>query len=143
MREIEAKPSRLLGLLLLGMASLSLVAVYLAAIPGVIQLLAGLAVIGLSVWSWRRACWTEVLRMTTDGMLQCRDEQGEWREVRVLGDSLVSPALIVLRYRFEKQRVRTQVLLPDSADAGELRRLRVSLRWARHTRSDTASPDAG
>ena len=143
MREIEPKPSRLLGLLLMGMASLSLAAIYLAAIPGVIQLLAGLAVIGLSVWGWRRACLTEVLRMTADGMLQCRDEQGEWREVRVLGDSLVSPALIVLRYRFEAQRVRTQVLLPDSADAGELRRLRVSLRWARHTRSDTASPDAG
>ena len=33
--------------------------------------------------------------------------------------------------------------LPDSADADALRRLRVSLRWARRTRSDTGFPDAG
>ncbi|MHB1053282.1 MAG: protein YgfX [Thiobacillus sp.] len=143
MREIVPNPSRLLGLLLLGMATLALAAIYLAAIPAVIQMLVGLSVIGLSVWGWQRARIMEVLRMTADGMLQCQNEQGEWRELEVLGDSLVSPALIVLRYRFETQRVRTQVLLPDSADAESLRRLRVSLRWARHTRSDTASRGTG
>lgn len=143
MYKIEPKPSRLLGLLLLGMTALSLAAIYLAAIPAVIQMLTGLAVIGLSVWGWRRARFMEVLRMTADGMLQCQNEQAEWREVEVQGDSLVSPALIVLRYRFETQRIRTQVLLPDSAGAEDLRRLRVSLRWARHTRSDTAFRDTG
>lgn len=143
MRKIEPKPSRVLGLLLLGMAALSMAAIYLAALPAVIQLLMGLVVAGLSVWGWRRAHFTEVLRITADGMLQCQDDEGEWRDIEVLGDSLVSPALIVLRYRVEAQRVRTRVLLPDSAHAGDLRRLRVSLRWARRTRSDTASPDAG
>jgi toxin CptA len=143
MHKIEPKPSRLLRLLLLTMMALSLAAIYLAAIPAVIQLLMGLAVMGLSIWGGRRARFAEALRMTADGMLLCQDGEGEWREVEVLGDSLVSPALIVLRYRFETQGVRTQVLLPDSADAEGLRRLRVSLRWARHTRSDTAFPDAG
>ena len=143
MRKIEPKPSRLLGLLLLTMTALSLASIYLAGIPAVIQLLMGLAVIGLSIWGGRRARFAEALRMTADGMLLCQDEQGEWREVEVLGDSLVSPALIVLRYRFETQRVRTQVLLPDSANAEDLRRLRVLLRWAGHTRSDTASPGTG
>ena len=118
-------------------------AIYLADIPSLIQTLMGLVVIGLCIGGWRRARFVEALRMTAGGTLQCQDGAGEWREVEVLGDSLVSPALIVLRYRFETQRVRTQVLLPDSADAEDLRRLRVSLRWARHTRSDTASPDAG
>ena len=143
MHKIEPKPSRLLGLLLVGMAALSLAAIYLAAIPAAIQMLMGLAVMGWSVWGWRRVRFAEVLRLTADGMLQSQDGEGEWRDVEVLGDSLVSPALIVLRYRFETQRVRTQVLLPDSANADDLRRLRVSLRWARRTRSDTASPDAG
>ncbi|MDP2266758.1 MAG: hypothetical protein Q8J70_09430 [Thiobacillus sp.] len=143
MREIVPKPSRLLGLLLLGMATLALAAIYLAAIPAVFQMLVGLSGIGLSVWGWRRARFMDVLRMTADGMLQCRNEQGEWRELEVLGDSLVSPALIVLRYRFETRRIRTQVLLSDSAGSEDLRRLRVSLRWARHTRSDTASRDTG
>ena len=143
MHKIEPKPSRLLGLLLLSMAALSLAAIHLAALPGIIRLIFGAAAIGWGVWSWKRARFTDGLRLTADGMLQCQDEQGEWREVEVLGDSLVSTPLIVLRYRFEAQRVRTLVLLSDSADAEELRRLRVSLRWARHIRSDTVSPDAG
>ena len=142
MHQIEPKPSRLLGLLLAGMAALSLTAIYLAAIPAAIQMPMGLVVLGLSVWGWRRAGLLEALQMTADGMLQCRDGDGEWRDVEVLGDSLASPALIVLRYRLEMRRVRTRVLLPDSADAESLRRLRVLLRWCR-TRSDTASPDRG
>jgi toxin CptA len=142
-REIELKPSRLLGLLLVGMAALALVSIGLAALPGAIQSALGVAVIGLSAWGWRQARFTEALRTTAGGRLQCPDGQGEWCDVEVLGNSLVSPALIVLRYRPPGARVRTLVLLPDSAEADVLRRLRVSLRWARHTRSDTAFPDAG
>ena len=143
MREIELKPSRLLGLLLLGMTLLVLVAIYLAALPGAIQVGLGGVVTGLSAWSWRQACSTDVLRMTPAGQLQCPDELKEWRDVEVLGDSLASPGLIVLRYRLPAKRVRTRVLLSDSAEADDLRRLRVLLRWASHTRSDTASPGAG
>lgn len=143
MREIELKPSRLLGLLLLGMAALALAAIRLAALPGAIQLTLGAAVIGLCVWGWRRTRFTEALRLAADGRLQCLDEQGAWREVEVLGDSFVSTVVIVLRYRTAGRRVRTLTLLPDSADADDLRRLRVSLRWTPRTRSDTASPDAG
>jgi toxin CptA len=143
MREIELKPSRLLGLVLLGMVGLALVAIRLAAMPGTVQLVLGAAVIGFAAWGWRQARFTEVLRMQTDGQLQSRDEKGEWCDVEVLGDSLVSPALIVLRYRTPEKRVRSLALLADSADTDDLRRLRVSLRWARHIRSDTASRDAG
>jgi toxin CptA len=143
MREIELKPSRLLGLVLLGMAGLALAAICLAAMPGTVRLVLGAAVIGFAAWGWRQARCAAVLRMQADGRLQSRDEQGEWRDVEVLGDSLVSPALIVLRFRTHSKRVRTLVLLADSADADDLRRLRISLRWARRTRSDTAFPDAG
>ena len=111
--------------------------------PGTVQLALGAFVIGLSVRGWRQTRYTVALRMTADGRLQRMDEQGEWRDVEVLGDSLVSPALIVLRYRTSARHVRSLTLLPDSAPADDLRRLRVLLRWARHTRSDTASPDAG
>lgn len=143
MHEIVPNPSRLLGLLLLGMAGLSFTAIYLAALPAVFQILTGLLVMALSVWGWQRARVVEVVRVTAGGMLQCLNGEGEWQDVEVLGDSLVSLALIVLRYRHETQRVRTLVLLPDSVDAESLRRLRVSLRWARHTRSDTAFRDTG
>jgi len=143
MRDIELKPSRLLGLLLLGMVAVALAAIQYSALPGAAQLALGVAVIGLSGWGWWQTRYAVALRMTVDGRLQSRDDQGEWRDVEVLGDSLVSPALIVLRYRTSARHVRSLTLLTDSASPDTLRRLRVLLRWARHTRSDTASPDAG
>jgi len=143
MREIELKPSRLLGLLLLGMAAVALTAIQFAALPDTVQLALGSIVIGLSVAGWRKTRCPEALRMTADGRLQRTDDQGEWRDVEVLRDSLASPALIVLRYRTSARHVRSLTLLPDSASPDNLRRLRVMLRWARRIRSDTASPDAG
>jgi toxin CptA len=142
MREIEPKPSRLLGLLLAGMAALALGAIGHAAVPAALQLGSATVVLGLAAVGWRRASQLAPLRLMADGRLQGLDEAGEWRDVEVLGDSFVSPTLVVLRYRMDGQSPRSLVLLPDSADADELRRLRVSLRWARHTRSDTSSPGA-
>jgi toxin CptA len=143
MREIELKPSRRLGLLLAGMLLLALAAVTLAALPGSLQLALGMMVTGMGGWGWRRARPRACLRMAADGRLQCLDDPAEWRDAEILGDSLVSTALIVLRYRTAGGHVRTLTLLPDSAAADDLRRLRVSLRWTRRTRSDTASPGAG
>jgi toxin CptA len=144
MREIELKPSRRLGMLLLGMGALALVAAGLAALPAGIRLALGVCVMGLLAWGWRRARLTGALRVAADGRLQSPDGEGQWRDIEVQGDSLVSPALIVLRYRSAAdRRVRSLTLLPDSAAADDLRRLRVSLRWTRRTRSGTASPDAG
>ncbi|MBU1223217.1 MAG: hypothetical protein KKA22_12305 [Gammaproteobacteria bacterium] len=142
MSEIEFKSSRRLGLLLAAMAALALFAIGLAALPLAVQLGLGALVIGLVAWGGQRARPRTRLRIAADGRLQCLDEAMEWRDAEVLGDSFVSTGLIVLRYRMTGQ-VRSLTLLPDSADADDLRRLRVALRWARRTRSDTASPDAG
>jgi toxin CptA len=143
MHEFELKPSRRLGLLLLGMAVLALFAIWLAALPGAVQLALAVFVIVISVWRGRQARFTQAMRLQADGQLQYRDASGEWNDLEVLGDSLVSPACVVLRYRTADRRKHTRVLLADSADADALRRLRVSLRWIRRTRSDTAFPDAG
>ena len=142
MHEIELKSSRRLGLLLRGMAALALLAVGLAALPVPVRLTLGVIVIGLAVWGERRSRPGARLRVAADGRLQCLDEAMEWRDAAVLGDSFVSTGLIVLRYRMAG-KVRTLALLPDSAEAEALRRLRVSLRWAPRTRSDTAFPGAG
>ncbi len=143
MQQIELKPSRLLGLLLAGMLALALIALQLAALPEAVRWALAIAAIGLSGWGGWRARGLETLRIDGDGQLQCLDREGAWREVEVLGDSLVSPALIVLRYRTPAGQVRNLTLLPDSADADALRRLRVTLRWAPRRRSDTGFPDAG
>ena len=124
------------------MVLLALLAVGLAALPAGWQLALGAGVIGLAGWSARRAAPVTRLRIGADGGLQCQDAVGEWQPMAVLGDSFVSPALIVLRYR-DGGAVRVRTLLPDSAPADDLRRLRVSLRWARRTRSDITAPGAG
>ena len=143
MHEIELKPSRLLGLLLLGMAAFALLAIGSSALPGAAQLALGVIVVVLGMRGWRQSRNPEALRMTADGRLQCLDDQGNWRDVEVLGDSLVTPVMIVLRYRASAKPVRSLTLLPDSTPPDQMRRLRVQLRWAGRTRSDTTSPDAG
>ena len=143
MRDIELKPSRRLGLLLAGMTALALAAIGLAAMPAGSQAALGAALIGLGVWGWRRALPTMRLRIAADGRLQYLDDTAEWRDAEVLDDSFVSTALIVVRYRTADRQVHTLTLRPDSADGDALRRLRVSPRWARRTRSDTSFPDAG
>jgi toxin CptA len=142
MREIELKPSRRLGLLLTAMLLMTGVAVHLAALPVGLELALGMTAVALSIWGWRRASPIASLRVAADGRLQCLDDSAEWRDAEVLGDSFVSSVLIVLRYQPAGRRVRTLTLLPDSADADDLRRLRVSLRWAGRIHSDTGSPGA-
>jgi toxin CptA len=142
MHEIELKPSRRLRLFLLGGAALALAALMLAEVPAGAAWVLGI-VVGLGVWHGHRTASGARLRIAADGRLQCRDEAAEWRDIEVLDDSFVSSALIVLRYRTAGRRARTLTLLADSAAADDLRRLRVSLRWARRTRSDTSSPGAG
>lgn len=144
MREIEVKPSRLLGVLLAVMALLALAAVSLAALPAGTGPILAVGVIGWLVWRRRQTPPSCVMRVTQDGRIQCQTDDGEWCDAEVLDDTLVTPLLIVLRYRSAvDRRTRTQVLLPDSAAADDLRRLRVSLRWTRRTRSGTSSQDAG
>jgi len=143
MHEIELKPSRRLGLLLAGMAGLAWAALWLAALPVWVKLGLGVGVVALALRGWRGAGQPVRLRLQADGRVQLRGTTGDWDDVEVRGDSYVSPALLVLRYRTADGRAHALALLPDSADTEALRRLRVSLRWASRTRSDTASPDAG
>ncbi|MFP5382044.1 MAG: protein YgfX [Gammaproteobacteria bacterium] len=143
MREIELKPSRLLGVLLAGMGALALAVLARVTLPeGLWPVLAGVILL-IAGWGAWRSRPRERLRRLADGRLQVSDEAGDWHDVEVLGDSFVSPLLIVLRYRIGGRKARSLVLLPDSADAEALRRLRVSLRWRPRTRSDTGFPDAG
>ena len=72
MHEIELKSSRLLGLLRLGMALFALLAIYLANLPGGVQLVLGVVVVGFSAWGWRHTSTLPRLRIAADGRLQGR-----------------------------------------------------------------------
>ncbi len=69
------------------------------------------------------------LELTADGSARWQDRAGQWHEAEILPDAYVSSWLIVLRLGAEGRRRLALALLPDSAAANDLRRLRVWLRW--------------
>ena len=138
----ELRPSRQLDAALGAGVVLALVALARAALPFTVQALLAAIVVAAAFAGWRRARRSTWLRIDSNGGLEIRDAAGGWAPVEVQASSLVAQYFMVLRYRTVARRVVTHVILPDSAPADAIRRLRVSLRWARHTRSDTAFPDA-
>lgn len=72
--------------------------------------------------------------------LRVRTRDGHWHAGQVLGSSLVSPALVILNIRLESRRLPVHVVIPgDGADAQDLRRLRVWLRWGPRATADAAT----
>lgn len=142
--EIELKRSVWLMALMTAMVLLAKVSIALANLPISIQftlaavLLAG---IGLGVWQRRKPCPN--LRIKADGQIQLSLAGSDWRHAEVLPGIFVSPSLTVVRLRTTDGERYSLTLLPDSASPDDLRRLRVSLRWARHIRLDTAFPVVG
>lgn len=95
--------------------------------------LAGLLLASLWWHGWRGAlqhsgeATTAIVLQRTRCELDLRD--GTQVEARVLGSTFVSPLLTVVNLRLESGRRRSLVLAPDSAEADDLRRLRV---WLKH-----------
>lgn len=135
MAAIELKPSRWLGLLLLAMALLAGMAVALADLAPPLQwALAAAIVLAAGFTLARQRGPMPQLGVDGAGRLWVRDPGDEWREASVARDSFVSPLLCVLGLEPGRRRL---ILLPDSVEADAWRRLRVSLRWGPHRRSDT------
>lgn len=79
----------------------------------------------LKTWPRRKV----KLRCRADGGLDLRAAE-DWGEARLLPDTLVLPWCGILRYqRSVRRRPETCVILPDSLDADDFRRLRVWLRF--------------
>ncbi len=77
----------------------------------------------------RSAGAVTALELHADGRAAWRDRGGDWHECRLRRDNFVAVPLIVIGLDQAKATCRWIVLLPDSAPADELRRLRVWLRW--------------
>lgn len=69
------------------------------------------------------------LELHAEGRADWRDREGDWHEGRLRRAHFVSAVLIVIGLDQSERSRRWIVLLPDSAPADELRRLRVWLRW--------------
>ena len=130
---LTLRPSRILGLALTLMAAVALACAWISlpalAFPPVA---AGIAL----AWAWhfaqalqRGRYAARALELGEQGHARWQDGSGLWQDAEVLPSSYASDWLVVVNLRGSGRRGRSLVLLPDCAEAGELRRLRVWLRW--------------
>lgn len=143
MAEIELKRSVWLKALMLAMVLLAGLSIALAHLPVLIRMTLAIGLLSVmiySIWTMRKPL--PGVRIKSDGLIQLSVANGEWQATELMPGSFVSPGLSVVRLR-TKSSLHRLVLLADSATSDELRRLRLSLRWAHRTRLDTAFPDAG
>lgn len=143
MTEIKLRRSVWLTALLLAMSVLASMSIALAHVSVWIQLILVVGLLGgiiYAIWSLRKPLPT--LRIKSDGKIQVSIANGEWQSTELMPGSYVSPGLSVVRLR-TRHKTHRLVLMRDSATPEELRRLRLSLRWAPRTRLDTTFPGAG
>lgn len=119
--------SRRLVTLVLGLHGLAALGVVSADIDWPLQL-AGLGLIAGSAILTLRQRPPVRLRCLADGSLLVAEPTADWQPVELLPGSLVSPMCTVLRLRVDGH-ARSVVVLADSLDGEDYRRLRVWLRW--------------
>ena len=142
--QIELKHSVWLWVAISVMVLLAMMSIAMASVEIIWQvLLAALVLTASGGGVWQAGRPLPSLRLKSNGQIQLSVAGADWSQAEVLPGCFVSPLLTVVRLRTAEAKTYRLTLLPDSAPAQHLRRLRVSLRWASHTHSDTAFQDAG
>ena len=83
--------------------------------------------IGDALRRWPRSALE--LELCDDGGAAWRDRRGAWHQGRIAGPSYVSSWLLIAPLSSPGERRRLLVLMPDSAEREDLRKLRLWLRW--------------
>lgn len=122
----------------LALLALALLAVWLAAVPVWVSLIATLLCAGHAFW-----VMPSVIRLTRPDAYtglrhspagwQLRRVDGHWQPVQLCRDSLALPVAVVLRFRLPgERRVRGLCIPADAMEASAHRRLRVRLKFSRN-----------
>ena len=130
---VALSPSGILALALTLMAGAALACAWIS-LPGLafVPVAAGIALAWASHLAQalqRGKGAVRALELGAQGRARWQDGSGQWQEAEILPSSYASDWLVVVNMRGSGRRDRSLVLLPDSAAAEELRRLRVWLRW--------------
>ena len=140
MLKASLSPSHILAAILILAHGAAITVVALVGMQQWLQLLAIAALLANLAYVVARAALLRgssavvALEVTSDNALSIQTRSGEWIECEVLGSTYVVSFLTVLNLReIEKGSVRHIMILPDSMDAEDFRRLRVWLRWKRGT----------
>ena len=140
MSKIALRPSRMLAAILVMAHCAAIILILLIGIPQWLQtgaigiLVASLAFYVRQVALLRSSSAVVAVEIASDDAFSVQTRRGDWLGCDVLGSTYVAPLLTVLNLReLENNSVRHVVILPDSLDAEDFRRLRVWLRWKRGT----------
>lgn len=136
MQRVTLKPSRCLVLAMIGVHA----AAALIVIPLDLPSWAMLSLVALIAASLAHALLRDACLRTSGALVAIElgendtanvlTRDGEWRKARVLPTTYVTPLLTVINIRVPPRVwARHMVILPDSCDAEDFRKLRVRLRW--------------
>lgn len=135
---ITLRPSRILTAILVLAHGSAIAMVALAGMPLWLGLIAIAALVASLVFDVRQTALLRApdalitLEIASDDRLSIQTRRGEWIECEVLGSTYVTSFLTILNLKVIDSGKNTRaVLLPDSLDAEDFRKLRVWLRWKR------------
>ena len=136
--KITLRPSRILTAILVLAHGAAIAMVALAGMPFWLELIAIAALVASLVFDVRQTALLRApdavitLEIASDDKLSIQTRRSEWIECEVLGSTYVTSFLTILNLKgIDSGRNTRAVILPDSLDAEDFRKLRVWLRWKR------------
>jgi toxin CptA len=136
---IALRPSRILAAILVIAHGAALAVIALVSVPLWLKVIAIAALAVSLVFEIRQTVLLRApdavvaLEITSDDALSIQTRRGDWIECEVLGSTYVTYFLAIVNLKDQGSgRVKRAVILPDSIDAEDFRKLRVWLRWKRN-----------
>ena len=136
--KITLQPSRILTAILVLAHGAAIAMVALAGMPLWLELIAIAALAASLVFELRQTALLRApdavitLEIASDDKFSIQTRRGEWIECELLGSTYVASFLTILNLKaLDGGRSKHAVILPDSLDEEDFRKLRVWLRWKR------------
>lgn len=138
MPKTNLRPSRILAAILVLAHGAAIAMVVLAGLPLWPALIAIAALVASLVYDVRQTALlrapdaVSAFEITADDKFSIQTRSGECLECEVLGSTYVTYFLTILNLKaIDSGKNKRAVILPDSLDAEDFRKLRVWLRWKR------------
>jgi toxin CptA len=134
--KVSLRPSWILAAILAAAHGAAIAVIALVSVPLWLQLIAIAALAVNLVFEIRQTVLLRApdavvaLEIASDDALSIQTRRGDWIECEVLGSTYVTYFLAIVNLKDQGSgRVKRAVILPDSIDAEDFRKLRVWLRW--------------
>lgn len=136
MLRVSLRPSWILAAILAAAHGAAIAVIALVSVPPWLQVIVIAALAASLVFEIRKTALLRApdavvaLEIASDDALSIQTRRGGWIECDVLGSTYVIYFLAIVNLKEQGSgRVRRAVILPDSIDAEDFRKLRVWLRW--------------